>query len=646
MFDAEGAFGLIKRIVSLPRRYKQFIMMCCDALSLPFAFWAAVALRLSTWNPIVPHLDLILWIIPLMAVPIFIPLGLYRTVIRYADERMIATVVYGVSLVVLTLALVVVMGGLQGIPRSSFAIFWLLGIGFIGLSRMLVRRLIRGAERRQRVEKRERIAVYGAGQAGIQLAMALRSSPEYQVLAFFDENEDLHGTELFGTRVYSPTQAERVIVDFDLKGLILALPSASRSRRKEIIQSFEHYGLSMKTLPGMAELVGGEVRIEDLREVGVEDLLGRDPVPPDETLLTKCIEEKSVLVTGAGGSIGSELCRQILRGNPKTLVLLDSSEFALYQIDQELRQYEKNTRIVTVLGDVRNERHLRSVMAEHRIQTVYHAAAYKHVPLVEENTPTGIENNVLGTLNAASAALDEGVETFVLISTDKAVRPTNVMGASKRLSELILQALSAGHREEGSTRFCMVRFGNVLGSSGSVVPLFREQIRRGGPLTVTHPEVTRYFMTIPEAAQLVLQAGSMGLGGDVFVLDMGEPVKIVDLARKMIQLSGLSVRDEEDVDGDIAIQFVGLRPGEKLYEELLIGNNVSKTPHPRILRAEESFIPWGLLKEEIAQLLHSCKEQDSARVRELLQKCVIEYTPTYGRVSDPVSATQESETLQ
>ena len=616
---------MLKNLASLPRRQKQFLMVLCDAVILPFSFWAALALRLSTWNPLISSgMILILFAIPVIAVPIFIPLGLYRTVVRYADERMMTTVIYGVSLTVLFLALVVVMTGFAGVPRSSFVIFWLLSIVFIGVSRWLARRLVKGVERRQLVEKRQKIAIYGAGKAGIQLAMALSSSPEFQVLAFFDDKEDLHGTELFGIRVHSPNKAEKIIADFDLQGLILAVPSASRTRRREIIQQFEQFGLSLKTLPGMAELVGGKIRIEDLREVGIEDLLGRDPVPPNEDLLSKCIEEKIVLVTGAGGSIGSELCRQIIQRRPLKLVLYEASEFALYKIEQDLQHYGTEVQIVAVLGDVKDQAHMQSILRLHRVQTVYHAAAYKHVPLVEWNVPAGVANNVLGTFSAASAALMEKVETFVLISTDKAVRPTNVMGASKRLAELVLQAF-ATRLDNGGTRFCMVRFGNVLGSSGSVIPLFKDQIRRGGPITVTHKEVTRFFMTIPEAAQLVLQAGAMGSGGDVFVLDMGESVKIMDLARKMIELSGLSVRDEKNPDGDIAIAVTGLRPGEKLYEELLIGGNVSKTTHSRIMRAEESFFPWAEFETAINELRQACRDQNSLKARSLLHKWVQEY---------------------
>lgn len=620
---------MLKALATLPRRQKQLLMIFCDFIILPLAFWCALALRLSTWNPIPYSHSLIylLLLIPFIAVPVFIPLGLYRTVIRYADDRAIGTIVYGVTITVSILALIVFMTGTVGVPRSSFVIFGFLAVGFVAITRAAAKRLVQDAERRQFVEKRQKIAVYGAGKAGVQLAMALKSSPEFKVMAFFDDKQDLHGANIFGIRVYSPDKAEKVIVNYSLQGLILAVPSASRSRRREIINQFERFGLALKTLPGMADLVGGNVRVEDLREVGIEDLLGRDPVPPNEELLSTCITEKVVMVTGAGGSIGSELCRQIAKRKPLKLVLYEISEFGLYKMEQELQSFGLPLQIVPVLGDVKDRTHVEDILRLHNVQTVYHAAAYKHVPLVEWNASSGIENNVMGTLATAQAALNQKVETFVLVSTDKAVRPTNVMGASKRLAEMVLQALSDLQNKQG-TRFCMVRFGNVLGSSGSVVPLFKEQIRRGGPITLTHKDITRYFMTIPEAAELVLQAGSMGSGGDVFVLDMGESIKIIDLARKMIQLSGLSVKDEEHSDGDIEIKITGLRPGEKLYEELLIGDNVSKTSHPRIMRAEESFIPWSDLEKGLADLAQTCRNQSQADARELLKKWVTEFNPS------------------
>ncbi len=617
---------MIFTLANLPRKLKQAIMVLSDLFILPFAFWAALALRLSSWTPEVPSMYILLVAAPLIAIPIFVPLGLYRTVLRYADERLFFTTIYGISLTVLVMALFVLMMNITGIPRSAFIIFWFLAVGFVSAIRIFAREIIKRVESRESGRKRQRIAVYGAGKAGIQLAMALRSSPEFRVVAFFDEDLDLHGTNVFGLRVFSPQRIHKVVNALDIKGVILAIPSASRARRAEVIQTLEPLGLNLRTLPGMAELVDNKVRIEDLREVGIEDILGRDPIPPNELLMTKKIEGLVVLVTGAGGSIGSELCRQIVQRNPSKLILVENSELALYRIDMELRQFCPGVKIVPILGDVKNQSILRDLFKSHGVQTIFHAAAYKHVPLVESNIAVGVQNNVIGTLATALAAVECGVSSFVLISTDKAVRPTNIMGASKRLAEMLVQAIAKNSSDE-ATGFSIVRFGNVLGSSGSVVPLFKDQIRRGGPITITHPDITRYFMTIPEAAQLVIQAGSLCKGGEVFVLDMGEPIKILTLAKKMIQLSGLSVKDSENPEGDIALDFVGLRPGEKLFEELIIGKNVSRTEHPRIMRAEEHFVHWSELKDVLVNLEQMCLRGDSGGVRNLLIEWVAEYEP-------------------
>lgn len=598
-------------------------MLTCDVILLPLALWSAVALRLGSFNPDVSQFWWVFFVIPFVTVPIFIRFGLYRAVIRYMDDKIIYTVIYGVSLSVLMLMAVVVMTKLVALPRSSIIIYWVIAIAYIAASRFVARGLIRTIETQR--DRKQNVAIYGAGQAGLQTALALMSGREFRPVAFFDDKKDLQGTSLAGLRVYNPKDALKVIEQKGCEQLLIAIPSAPRSVRREIIQRFEGKNIVLKILPGMGDLVQGKVRIEDIREVGVEDLLGRDPVPPFEDLITSCIQDRAVLVTGAGGSIGSELCRQILHHQPLKLILFERTEFALYRIERELRTNFPDSDIVSVLGDVLDQEHLEKIMDHHRVQTVYHAAAYKHVPLVEVNADAGILNNVFGTMAAAKAAMKTTVSSFVLISTDKAVRPTNVMGATKRLAELVLQGLAkeSGH----STRFCMVRFGNVLGSSGSVVPLFKEQIKAGGPLTVTHPEVTRYFMTIPEAAQLVLQAGSMGKGGDVFVLDMGEPVKILDLARKMVELSGLEVREGTSDRGDIEIQFVGLRPGEKLYEELLIGDNVTWTTHPRIMRAEEHSLDPAFLKSKLEELQVSCKRGDTAQIKSVLRSLVKEYSP-------------------
>ncbi len=611
---------MISRVAGLPRKFKIFLVLLSDIFLLPMALWSAVALRIGSWAPDVSTYWWLFVLIPFLTVPIFIRMGLYRAVIRYMDDKIIYTVVYGVSLSVLLLMAAVVMGRATALPRSSVLIYWVIAVAYISASRFIARGVLRTMERDSR---KQRVAIYGVGRAGLQTAIALQSGREFHPVAFFDDNKDLHGTSLAGIRVYDPARALTVLKDHDCQHLLLAIPSASRQRRKEIIHQFEDSPIQLKTLPGMGELVGGAVRIEDIRDVGVEDLLGRDPVPPNMDLITACIQDKVVLVTGAGGSIGSELCRQILKNLPRKLILFELSEYSLYRIEQELQRLNLNVDLVPILGDALNQDFLQETMRTHQVETVYHAAAYKHVPLVESNVISGVMNNVFGTLSAAQAAIQAQVKTFVLISTDKAVRPTNVMGASKRLAELVLQGLSAS--SNSSTRFCMVRFGNVLGSSGSVVPLFQEQIKNGGPVTVTHPEVTRFFMTIPEAAQLVLQAGAMGQGGDVFVLDMGEPEKIVDLAKKMIRLSGLDYREPGSSEGDIEIEFVGLRPGEKLYEELLIGENVTWTSHPRIMRAEEKSIPWVQLSAELGKVRELCLKSNPKAVRQKLHELVEEY---------------------
>ncbi|XGC82274.1 polysaccharide biosynthesis protein [Bdellovibrio bacteriovorus] len=599
-------------------------MLFCDVLLLPLALYSAIALRYGTFFPDVSNYFWLFIVLPIFSVPIFVRVGLYRAVIRFMDDRIIATVFYGVSLSVLLLLAAVVMARVEGLPRSSIVIYWITAIAYIASSRFLARGVLRKLEHRG--DRRQRVAIYGAGRSGLQTALALMSGPEFTPIAFFDDNKELQGTSVAGIRVFHPDEALQIMAAEDCHQLLIAMPSATRARRKEIIHKFEGKNLILKTLPGMGELVDGRVRIEDIREVGVEDLLGRDPVPPYGDLISSCIQNRVVLVTGAGGSIGSELCRQIAQNMPQMIVLFEQSEYALYKIEQDLQRHHPYLKIHSVLGDVLNRDHLLKIITDLNVKTVYHAAAYKHVPLVEANIISGVLNNVFGTLNAANAAVAGKVENFVLVSTDKAVRPTNIMGATKRLAELVLQALAK--TGAGKTRMTMVRFGNVLGSSGSVVPLFKDQIRAGGPITVTHPDVTRYFMTIPEAAQLVLQAGAMGKGGDVFVLDMGEPVKIVDLARKMIELSGLEVRDPSTGIGDISIEYCGLRPGEKLYEELLIGEDVQYTHHPRIMRAVEGMIESSVLFPKLEKMKSECEIGNTENVKDILKELVKEYQPS------------------
>ena len=625
-----------KYLNTLSRKHKRFVILAADIVLLPLALWSAIALRLGEWLPVIAELHWALLLAPLVAIPVFIKLGLYRAVIRYMEDKVAVTVLQGVTLSVVLLVAALTLLNFQEIPRSSFLIYWGIALIYIMGSRMLARAIFRRYESRS--SKSKAVVIYGAGETGVKLAAALRAGNHFIVQAFIDDNLDLQGSEISGVRVFPLSSFEELFKENEIESVLLAIPSATRKRRSEIILQISQYKVPVKTIPSMTDLVNGLAKVDEIREVEIEDLLGRDAVQPVTHLLKQCIEGKSVMVTGAGGSIGSELCRQILLQRPTNLVLFERSEFALYQIEQELNAANVisrgNVKIVPILGSVTHQHRVERVLRAFGVQTVYHAAAYKHVPLVEHNLIEGVLNNVFGTWRTADAAKSTGVETFVLISTDKAVRPTNVMGASKRFAELVLQAFA---REGGATRYCMVRFGNVLGSSGSVVPLFKKQIEKGGPVTVTHPEITRYFMTIPEAASLVLQAGAMGQGGDVFVLDMGAPVKIVELARKMIHLSGLEVRDESNPEGDIEIRYSGLRAGEKLYEELLIGENVSGTEHPLIMRAEEIELPWPYLREKLEQLDDAFHQFDYETVRNVLLEVVDGYQPT-GGICDQVWA--------
>nr|WP_235210138.1 nucleoside-diphosphate sugar epimerase/dehydratase [Pandoraea pnomenusa] len=595
-----------------------------DALLLPFALWAAIGLRLDVWHFPQVYSWWVYPLISLVAIPIFVRLGLYRAVIRYIEARAMMMIVVAVTVAVCLFAAVLVFLTLPPVPRGAMLIFWMMATLFIGGSRFLARAVLQKAVSSNLRHDRQSVVIYGAGSSGRQLTVALRAGRDFQPVAFVDDATSLQGMQILGLKTYSPDELPHLVERFDIRQVLLAIPSAGRTRRLQIINQLEPLKVEVRVIPGMSDLVDGVVKAEDIREVEIDDLLGRDIVPPHQDLLEANIFGKHVMVTGAGGSIGSELCRQIVLGRPASLVLYEQSEFALYSIEQELEAIIANkrlgVRLVSVLGSVRNEARLRDVMASCRIQTVYHAAAYKHVPIVEFNMTEGILNNVFGTLATARAAIATGVQIMVLISTDKAVRPTNIMGASKRFAELILQAYANDPTVQ--TRFCMVRFGNVLGSSGSVVPLFRKQILSGGPVTVTHPDITRYFMTIPEASQLVIQAGAMSQGGEVFVLNMGEPVKISDLARRMIHLSGFAVKDDASPEGDIEIRFSGLRPGEKLYEELLIGEDVAGTHHPKIMMANEHFLPRDKLSTVLTRLHTACEKNDHDEIVTILHECV------------------------
>ncbi|MGE5466103.1 MAG: polysaccharide biosynthesis protein [Ignavibacteria bacterium] len=614
-------------ILALPRVAKRIIVLAVDASLCVLTVWLAYYLRLGELQSFSRPLQWAAGASVAIALPVFVVSGLYRAIFRYAGWRALMTVTKAVAVYAVLYATVFTVIGIAGVPRTVGLIQPMLLLLSVGASRALARFWLGGLYQAQlRLAGLPKVLIYGAGTAGRQLAAAMANSHEMRVIGFLDDDERLHGHVLNGLVIYSPADLESLVDSFQVSDVLLALPSASRKRRNEILAQMLHAKVSIRTLPSVTELFQGKVSVSDLRELDIDDLLGREPVSPNHILLGRNITGKIVLVTGAGGSIGSELCRQILAVSPAVLLLVEQSEFALYQIHQELltRSGDAGVKLVPLLASVRDEDRMREIMSTWKPDTAYHAAAYKHVPLVEHNPAEGIRNNVMGTLIAARVAAEHGVADFVLISTDKAVRPTNVMGASKRLAEMVLQALSAVHT---ATKFTMVRFGNVLGSSGSVVPKFRQQIRDGGPITLTHPDITRYFMTIPEAAQLVIQAGAMAKGGDVFVLDMGEPVKILDLARRMIELSGLTVRDEDDPDGDIEIAITGLRPGEKLFEELLIGDNPKPTTHPRIMRAHEDFLPWPLLSAELAGLQRALDGNDVGLIREILQGLVSGYQP-------------------
>jgi Predicted nucleoside-diphosphate sugar epimerases len=640
------------RLLGLPRRYKRLLQVLADVILVWISLWLAFVVRLGSFDEIEP-LGGHAWLFalaPVLAIPLFIRIGMYRAVMRYLGNDALITIAKAVTFSSLLLALAIYWyrDAPALVPRSLVFNYWWISLMLLGGLRLLLRQYVLGdwyagmlAVPFGRDDGLTRVAIYGAGAAGNQLAAALRMGRAMRPVAFIDDDGDLANRVIAGLKVYKPRHIDQMICDTGASEVLLAIPSASRARRREILADLERYPLHVRSVPGFMDLASGRVKVEDLQEVDIADLLGRDSVAPDERLLAHCIQGKVVLVTGAGGSIGSELSRQILRLSPTVLLLLDHSEYNLYAIHAELEQQVSERalqlELIPILGSVGNADRLLDVMRTWGVDSVYHAAAYKHVPMVEHNIAEGVMNNVIGTLNCAQAAIQAGVSHFVLVSTDKAVRPTNVMGSTKRLAEMALQALSRetapvlygqpGVNHVNRTRFTMVRFGNVLGSSGSVIPLFREQIRRGGPVTVTHPKITRYFMTIPEAAQLVLQAGSMGQGGDVFVLDMGSPVQIVELAKKMIHLSGLSVRSENNPAGDIAIQFTGLRPGEKLYEELLIGDNVTPTQHPMIMSANEACLSWAEFCNVLDRLLRGLDLDDFEQVRLVMRATVDGYSP-------------------
>lgn len=613
------------RVLSWPRTVKQLVVLSQDVVLAVFATWVAFTLRLD-----IPHWPSgaqwwVYLLAPTLFIPIFIRFGLYRAIFRYTGLAALQATGMAVLLYGCLLTAILLWKQWPGVPRSLGVLQPLVFLFLVGGSRALARFWLADLNQ-ARAKSEGRLLIYGAGTAGVQTMVALHLSQQYKLVGFVDDDATKVGRSLNGVPVFAPSEVAQVVARLGVTDILLALPSASRDRRNAILDSLRSLPVHIRTLPGLADLASGRVTVQDFRELDVEDLLGRDPVPPDTALLARDLAAQVVLVTGAGGSIGGELTRQIILQRPRQLLLLDHNEFGLYSIHQELQGVcaSKNlgVELIPLLGSVANPDRLAAICQAYRPVTVYHAAAYKHVPMVEDNPGEGILNNVFGTLNMARVAQTSGVRRFVLISTDKAVRPANVMGASKRMAELVLQALA---QDSTTTCFTMVRFGNVLDSSGSVVPLFRRQLAEGGPLTVTHADVTRYFMTIPEAAQLVLQAGAMAVGGDVFVLDMGQPVKIMELAQRMVQLSGLTVRDGDHPAGDIEITVTGLRPGEKLYEELLIGDNPVPTAHARIMKAHEACLSWEALEPHLQSLCSGAEQADIAAIKSVLKTCVQGY---------------------
>jgi FlaA1/EpsC-like NDP-sugar epimerase len=647
--------GLRGYLLALSRMQKRALQLAADTLLIWACLWLAFYLRLGSIESTTRFMhDWLFILAPVITLPIFVRFGLYRAVVHCLGYQALTSLTLAItaSAILLMCAVYLFAPPPDIVPRSIVFIYWMLCLIFIGGLRVAMRQyfghaftfrpdiqsLLPGRNRHPR--QQTRVAIFGAGAAGNQLLDALRQSGRCQIVAFIDDDPQITGRVVAGVIVYASSDLARLMKNAGPQEVLLAIPSAARGRRVEIVDMLAPYPVHVRTVPGLMDLASGRVKTTDLREINITDVLGRDPVQPDAQLFQRCIRSQVIMVTGAGGSIGSELCRQIMDNGPTTLILFEQCEFNLYCIHSELearvRKAGLDTLLVPILGSVQDQKRTFDAMTMWKVDTVYHAAAYKHVPMVERNIAEGITNNVFGTLQCAQSAVRAGVRNFVLISTDKAVRPTNIMGGSKRLSEMVLQALaresapvlygrSAERAPVNRTRFTMVRFGNVLGSSGSVIPLFTRQISTGGPITVTHPEITRYFMTIPEAAQLVIQAGAMGQGGDVFVLDMGAPVKIAQLAEKMISLSGLTVRSPHNPEGDIAIEFVGLRPGEKLYEELLIGDNVTATEHPMIMRASEAYLEWARLKIALTAISDALQRNDYPRICELFRQLVDGY---------------------
>lgn len=642
-------------LLNLSRFVKRVIVISSDVAICVLSVWLSFGLRVDRWRFFEGNEWWALVVAIGFSIPLFTAFGLYRAIFRYLGSSTIVSLVRAFFIYTLLYSIVFSFFGVPDVPRSFGLIQPILLFFGIGASRYcIITWLDRINHTQKSIHHVAPIAlIYGAGSAGRQLAAAISLNKEILVKGFIDDDLHLQGNTINGIRVYGGESIKKLIIELEVTDILLAIPLANQAHRNAIIANLNGCGVRVRTLPGVLDMASGRVRISDLHDLDMNDLLGREVVPPNKFLLEKNILNQVVLVTGAGGSIGSELCRQIIMFSPKALILIDSSEHALYTVSEELKKsialmaddgvermavdssklsspaQEPIIKLVACLASVQDSSLMHKIFTEYQPKTVFHAAAYKHVPLVEANPAEGIRNNVYGTLNCAQAALETGVSNFILISTDKAVRPTNIMGASKRISELVLQAMADSANKEGSQiRFSMVRFGNVLGSSGSVAPLFSAQIKSGGPITLTHAAVTRYFMTIPEAAQLVIQSSAMSVGGDVFVLDMGQPIQIYDLAVRMIYLSGLMVKDDANPHGDIEILITGLRPGEKLYEELLLGNDPRETSHPKIMKAYEEYFPWEELEQELAKLNLALQAHDPKLIRKSIMLLVPGYQPS------------------
>ena len=614
---------LIEKIIAFNRISKTLIVVFSDYILLVLSFWLSLSIRDNAIY--IPSLEsnILILLGPFIAIPIFYSFGLYSSLIRYSNYQSLLTIMIAVSLYTIFWFSIVLLVGLVSKPYDFLIINWLIATFFTGGIRYFARWFLSF-----KTKNYTNVVIYGAGSSGIQIESALNFSSEIKVVGFIDDDVRLQTRFIEGIKVYSSSMLSDLIVRKGIKEVLLAMPSVSRSNKKKILQSLKKYPVILRSLPDLTEIAQGKISISDLKKIKIEDLLRREARQPDKKLLTKDVTHKNIMITGAGGSIGSELCRQIVKNKPNVIVIYDISELALYSIERELLVICGDTKIITIMGDILDQSRLKMVINTHNVNTIYHTAAYKHVPLVEKNIVSGVSVNIFGTLSSINAAIDSNVENFVFISTDKAVRPTNIMGATKRFAELILQALAKEQRikqNRKSTKISIVRFGNVLGSSGSVVPLFYEQIRNGGPITITDPNIIRYFMTVTEAAQLVIQAGAMQSDGDVFLLDMGEPVEVVNLAKDMIRLSGMTIKDQDNQDGDIEIIYTGLRPGEKLKEELLIGENSKITEHERIMKASEEFLDFEALSVYLSRLKQAKEDYDIDKIKKIFQQTVDGY---------------------